>query len=76
VQLTRRETDEADAGNWVDQFSVQLAAQTKRGDVGLLNVGHAMSCGLKVLCTELSSEGIETCRRACGGHGYLMSSGA
>lgn len=52
-----------DAGNWVDQFSDELSAQTKRGNVGMLTVGHAMSCGLKVLCTELSSEGIEACRR-------------
>jgi len=39
-----------------------------------------MSCrcagsGLKSLTTTLAAGGIETCRRACGGHGYSELSG-
>ncbi|KAG7402328.1 hypothetical protein PHYBOEH_000036 [Phytophthora boehmeriae] len=62
-------------GNQVDSFSLVLADQIKRGDLSKLQVGHAMSCGLKVLTSDLACNGIETCRRACGGHGYLLSSG-
>jgi len=41
----------------------------------LLPEVHALSSGLKALCTGVAADGIETCRRACGGHGYLLSSG-
>lgn len=36
---------------------------------------HAMSSGLKALCSEMAASSIETCRRAAGGHGYLLMSG-
>ncbi|GMF40176.1 unnamed protein product [Phytophthora fragariaefolia] len=47
-------------GNQVDEFSLQLADQIKRGDLSMLVVGHAMSCGLKVLTSEMACNGIET----------------
>ena len=31
---------------------------------------HATSCGLKALASTLAAEGLETCRRVCGGQGY------
>ena len=36
---------------------------------------HATSCGLKALASTLAAEGLETCRRACGGQGYSSFSG-
>ena len=36
---------------------------------------HATSCGLKALASTLAAEGLEACRRACGGHGYSSFSG-
>jgi hypothetical protein len=36
---------------------------------------HATSSGLKALCTEVTANGIEACRRTCGGHGYSVLSG-
>lgn len=36
---------------------------------------HVQSCALKSHGTTISVEGIETCRRACGGHGYAQYSG-
>merc|ERR1719420_2514347 len=36
---------------------------------------HLASSGLKALCSRITSDGIEACRKACGGHGYLCSSG-
>ncbi|GAB9477082.1 Peroxisomal acyl-coenzyme a oxidase [Globisporangium polare] len=63
------------AGNGVDAFTRELSEQMHKGNTSMLDVGHAISCGLKVLATDLTSGGVETCRRACGGHGYLLSSG-
>lgn len=36
---------------------------------------HSISSGLKSLCTTLVADGIETCRRAMGGHGFGGGSG-
>lgn len=36
---------------------------------------HSMSSGLKSLCTTIAADGIETCRRALGGHGFGGGSG-
>lgn len=36
---------------------------------------HATSCGLKALASTTAAEGLEICRRACGGHGYSSFSG-
>ncbi|KDN42878.1 putative acyl-CoA oxidase [Tilletiaria anomala UBC 951] len=45
------------------------------GDLSLLADTHASSSGLKSLVTLTAASAIEECRRACGGHGYSMSSG-
>jgi acyl-CoA oxidase len=45
------------------------------GNFTLLADLHASSSGLKSLCTTMAVQGIEDCRRACGGHGYSMFSG-
>lgn len=36
---------------------------------------HATSCGLKALGSTTAVDGLEVCRRACGGHGYSSFSG-
>lgn len=36
---------------------------------------HATSCGLKALGSTTAAEGLEVCRRACGGHGYSAFAG-
>lgn len=36
---------------------------------------HALSSGLKATCTWMTADGIEACRRTCGGHGYSKLSG-
>lgn len=45
------------------------------GDFSSLAEMHAASSGLKSLCTTLAADGIETCRRAMGGHGFGGGSG-
>ena len=47
----------------------------KTGDFSRLAEMHAASSGLKSLCTTLAADGIETCRRAMGGHGFGGGSG-
>lgn len=59
------------------------AGQSKRGagpeesvpSSDLLADLHATSCGLKSLASYTAVEGLEMCRRACGGHGYSNFSG-
>ncbi|KAJ9612215.1 hypothetical protein H2200_003812 [Cladophialophora chaetospira] len=41
----------------------------------LFSEAHATSCGLKALATTAAVEGLEACRRACGGHGYSSFAG-
>ena len=40
------------------------------GDKAQLAELHSTSAGLKSLATDLAANGIETCRRAMGGHGF------
>lgn len=47
----------------------------ENGDFRSLAHMHSMSSGLKSLCTMLAADGIETCRRALGGHGFGGGSG-
>jgi acyl-CoA oxidase len=44
-------------------------------DTELLKELAATSAGLKSLCTVICTEGIEDCRKCCGGNGYLLNSG-
>ncbi|EOA92254.1 hypothetical protein ACJQWK_03762 [Exserohilum turcicum] len=54
----------------------QKSRQTiDKGDFGPLAELHSASSGLKSLCTTLAADGIETCRRAMGGHGFGGGSG-
>jgi acyl-CoA oxidase len=47
----------------------------EKEDFSLLSELHLTTSGLKSLCTDLVVDGIETCRRALGGHGFSASSG-
>jgi acyl-CoA oxidase len=63
--------------------NAQDANETKRGaGPEELNPGsdlladlHAISCALKAFASTVAAEGLEVCRRACGGHGYSAFSG-
>ncbi len=47
----------------------------KSGDFSALPELHATSSGLKALCSWRTKDGIEACRLACGGHGYMSAAG-
>jgi len=53
----------------------RLQEDLNNNQFDLLGEAHAVSSGLKAVTTLLSSQGIEECRKACGGHGYLLNSG-
>jgi alkylation response protein AidB-like acyl-CoA dehydrogenase len=50
-------------------------AYTRSGDSSLLSELHASSAGLKAYITAHVSEGMESCRKMCGGHGFLVNAG-
>jgi acyl-CoA oxidase len=50
-------------------------AGLEQGDVSQLPELHATVAGLKAFCTNIAGDLMEECRRCCGGHGCLMSSG-
>lgn len=52
----------------------EVTADLQQGNLDRLPEMHALSCCLKSVCTTDASQGVETCRLACGGHGYLTSS--
>ncbi|GJN93681.1 hypothetical protein Rhopal_006738-T1 [Rhodotorula paludigena] len=58
----------------MDAYEASQSA-LEEGDFSLLADVHASSSGLKSLSTIMASNAIEECRRACGGHGYSLSSG-
>ncbi|KAL9961614.1 hypothetical protein ACROYT_G030588 [Oculina patagonica] len=45
------------------------------GDLSMLPEVHAITSGLKAFSSSTSMHHAETCRLACGGHGYLLCSG-
>ncbi|KAJ0423081.1 acyl-CoA dehydrogenase/oxidase C-terminal [Aspergillus carlsbadensis] len=49
--------------------------EIENGNFNPLAGMHSMSSGLKSFCTNLVADGIESCRRALGGHGYGGASG-
>ncbi|KAG1704565.1 hypothetical protein DVH05_005496 [Phytophthora capsici] len=65
------------AGSSVETMHDAALHDIKRGDDGFaakLAELHAISSGLKAWISDKTSEGIEICRRLCGGHGFSQSS--
>nr|OQO20466.1 hypothetical protein B0A51_11805 [Rachicladosporium sp. CCFEE 5018] len=66
----------ADSGKAAAQASNRGAGPEETASSSdLLADLHATSCGLKSLASYTAVEGLEMCRRACGGHGYSNFSG-
>ncbi|KAF2671005.1 acyl-CoA oxidase [Microthyrium microscopicum] len=62
-------------GEAVSDHFKKSAAKIENGDFSALAEMHALSSGLKSLCTQYAADGIETCRRSMGGHGFHGASG-
>lgn len=62
------------AGN-ITELHEQVTLELTNGQFARLPEMHALSCCLKAVTSMDAVVGVETCRLACGGHGYLASSG-
>jgi acyl-CoA oxidase len=62
-------------GEWMMNMYNEFSQRLRDGDLEMLADVHASSSGLKSLTSNIAIEGIETCRRACGGHGFSAFSG-
>lgn len=63
------------AADYIAQMHDEVTEELTNGQLTRLPEMHALSCCLKAITTGDASAGVETCRLACGGHGYLASSG-
>jgi acyl-CoA oxidase len=52
-----------------------VARRLSDGDTSLLAELHAITSGLKVLCTATGVQDLEVARRSMGGHGYSAFAG-
>ncbi|XP_049804071.1 probable peroxisomal acyl-coenzyme A oxidase 1 [Schistocerca nitens] len=62
------------SANWLWEMYNSVTSELESGDLERLPELHAISCCLKAVATADAAAGVETCRLACGGHGYMTSS--
>ncbi|KAK1304782.1 Peroxisomal acyl-coenzyme A oxidase 1 [Acorus calamus] len=62
-------------GEWLKWLYTDVTQRLQANDFSTLPEAHACTAGLKSLTTSVTANGIEECRKLCGGHGYLCSSG-
>eukprot|EP01018_Ginkgo_biloba_P002589 Gb_10686 [translate_table: standard] len=62
-------------GEWLKWLYLDVTRRLQTNDFSTLAEAHACTAGLKSLTTSVTADGIEDCRKLCGGHGYLCTSG-
>jgi hypothetical protein len=50
-------------------------SRSKDGDFSMIDMLHHFTSGFKTICAKFVYEGVDELRQACGGAGYLLSSG-
>ncbi|KAL8167742.1 hypothetical protein V2J09_009241 [Rumex salicifolius] len=60
---------------WLKWLYTDVMQKLQAKDFSTLPEAHACTAGLKSLTTSFTSDAIDECRKLCGGHGYLCSSG-
>ncbi|XP_065357316.1 peroxisomal acyl-coenzyme A oxidase 3 isoform X2 [Calliphora vicina] len=62
---------------WLGIKNVDMTTRSMMGeDTSAVGMElHALSSAAKPICTWAARDGIQECREACGGHGYLKSTG-
>ncbi|XP_039053192.1 peroxisomal acyl-coenzyme A oxidase 1-like [Hibiscus syriacus] len=61
-------------GEWLKWLYTDVTRRLEANDFSTLPEVHACTAGLKSITTT-TADAIEECRKLCGGHGYLSSSG-
>ncbi|XP_070533714.1 peroxisomal acyl-coenzyme A oxidase 1-like [Ptychodera flava] len=59
----------------IQQFNERMKEQLNAGNFSSLSEMHAVTAGIKAFITDAVMSGTESCRLACGGHGYSEASG-
>ncbi|KAK8454988.1 hypothetical protein SEVIR_4G062700v4 [Setaria viridis] len=62
-------------GDWLKWLYTDVTQKLEAKDYSTLQEAHACTAGLKAVTTSATADAIEECRKLCGGHGYLNSSG-
>ncbi|XP_022957805.1 peroxisomal acyl-coenzyme A oxidase 1-like [Cucurbita moschata] len=62
-------------GEWLEWLYTDVTQRLGASDFSTLPEAHACTAGLKSVTTAATADAIEECRKLCGGHGYLCSSG-
>ncbi|MBA0768805.1 hypothetical protein Gotri_017585 [Gossypium trilobum] len=62
-------------GEWLKWLYTDVTQRLQASDFSTLPEVHACTAGLKSVTTSATADAIEECRKLCGGHGYLSSSG-
>ncbi|XP_014241830.1 probable peroxisomal acyl-coenzyme A oxidase 1 [Cimex lectularius] len=62
------------SANWLWSMYHSVTSELEQGDLERLPEMHAIACCLKAVSTSDAARGIEECRKACGGHGYMTCS--
>ncbi|KAK8481169.1 hypothetical protein V6N13_035083 [Hibiscus sabdariffa] len=62
-------------GEWLKWLYTDVTQRLQANDFSTLPEVHACTAGLKSITTSATADAIEECRKLCGGHGYLSSSG-
>jgi acyl-CoA oxidase len=62
-------------GEWMGWLYADILKRLAANDFSTLPEVHASTSGLKSICTSITADGIEECRKLCGGHGYHCNSG-
>lgn len=74
-QAAMKEKDAGKVSEDANQTSRGAGPEELNPGADLLADLHSTSCALKSYASTVAGEGLEVCRRACGGHGYSSFSG-
>ena len=59
----------------ISKVEQESKIEVANGSFKLLDILHHFSAGMKALATEICYVGMDELRQACGGSGFLLSSG-
>eukprot|EP00923_Selenidium_pygospionis_P008454 GHVN01014420.1.p1 GENE.GHVN01014420.1~~GHVN01014420.1.p1 ORF type:complete len:495 (-),score=60.09 GHVN01014420.1:1675-3033(-) len=58
-----------------ETFYAEFINEINSGDFSRLSEIHVLTSAMKAHYTSVTADGLESCRRACGGHGFMLAAG-